>query len=191
MENQNNIFRNGIIKILDNYLANDFNIDIIKENIPYEYNFPLACTNGEDVIEYLLKEYSLLLRSFGLKYCGKVNDSYYWFPFLIYYDWYKSIKIFFINLEPNAENKFAFIKSVKANSYSPVYESEVTNIYNYYDYFIIPNKIFQIENNNSIIEVFNQLKILENNNDYIKISCNKDIYDIDKINNIITFLYPL
>jgi len=177
-------FRDGIIKILNNYSNNDINIDIIKELIPHEYELPIICTNGENVIEYLIKEFELMMRFFGLKYYGKIKDSYYWFPFLIYFSWHNYAKLCFINLEPNAETKYCYFNTVKANHFSPLFESNIIYLDNYYECFVIPNRIFQL-NNDVIFEISNQMTIAENSNNFIIINCNNDKYIIDKKNKVI------
>lgn len=179
-------FRNGIIKILNNYSNNDINMDILIANIPNEFELPIICTNGENPIEYLLKEFELMIRIFGFTYYGKIKDSFYWFPFLIYYSWHNYAKLCFINLEQNSGVKYCHFNSVKANNYSPIFESDIIFINNYFECFVVPNRIFQF-NNDVIFEILNQMYITENSNDFLSINCNKDKYVIDKKNKIIKY----
>lgn len=175
-------FRENIKQIIKKY-----NIDEEKCIIPADLILPEMCTDNNDIISILTEQFEWLLEYGKIDYCFELDSQLYWFPFTCFYNWTRNITLCMICLKPNSDKVFATKKICRASDYTAHFESRFKFIPNYFDRFIIPTRLFDINSDyDSGLEIFHQIRIVENTDNNLIVRHNADIWIIDKITYQIT-----
>jgi hypothetical protein len=147
--------------------------------LPYNFDIPVACTNGQDPIETLHNTFKLFLLKKDF-----IDINKYWFPFLIYENKLNNMYIFYLCMDKK-------IKIKKKIKYETIYldcnndDGYKKYIDYYHDKLVIANRILEYSNR-EIFEALHQISIIYEDQNIIKLQYNKNSYIIDLINfNII------
>lgn len=162
-----------------------------RDSLPRDFELPVRCTDGSDVVGHLLREFKWNLRygdllvfdepaAHDLWAAGEVGrmEGRCWFPFSIYYNWCRNVTLCMINLRPGAERRFAYKGVQRPTDYTVGGEGTFTYLPNYYGEFVIPNRIYHPERDDADLEPFYQTTIKEGGQ-VVEAACNGERYVID------------